>query len=255
MVNTRTIALVKEFEGYYKELSDGSCLAYLDRNATPRNPNYDHKAGGLWTIGWGSTGPGIKEGTRWTKEQANANLVSRLNGFEKELLTKLTVKLNENQLGALTSIAYNVGISGIRGLITRVNKDPGSAGPYFASYKYGTKNNRKVVLAGLVRRRTAERELYEWEVPSQVTAMSPEITQQRAMQGGLLASLGLGGLSWDQVHTFAQDHVGLVLIGVAVGAIAISKIAEWGYHKAFNQGTYIPVGTAPVPTIDETEAF
>ena len=255
MVNTRTIALVKEFEGYYKELSDGSCLAYLDRNATPRNPNYDHKAGGLWTIGWGSTGPGVKEGTRWTKEQANANLVSRLNGFEKELLTKLTVKLNENQLGALTSIAYNVGISGIRGLITRVNKDPGSAGPYFASYKYGTKNNRKVVLAGLVRRRTAERELYEWEDKAQVTALSPEIQSARVAQGGILGALGLGGLTWDQIHSFMQDHQGMVLISVALAGFGISYLWEHFLRRAFDKGTYVPEGTKAVPTIEETEAF
>lgn len=254
-INQKTINLVKEFEGYAKRLSDGRCLAYLDRNATPANPNYDHGAGGLWTIGYGATGPNIKEGTIWTQAQADSDLRNRLEEVARQIDEKLTVKINDNQRGALASIGYNVGVYGIRGLIAKVNADPDNAGPWFAAYKYGTVGDHKEVLPGLVRRRTAERELYEWEDKSQVIAMSPEINTQQWMQGGILTSLGLGGMSWEQIHSFAQDHVGMVLIAVAIGSIAISKVAEWGYHKAFDKGTYIPVGTKPEPTVEEVEAF
>jgi lysozyme len=254
-INKRTIALVKEFEGYMDRLPDGRCMAYLDRNATQANPNYDHKAGGLWTIGYGATGPGITKGTIWTQAQADADLGNRLEKHAQEVDAQLTVKVNPNQRGALASISYNVGTYGIRGLIAKVNEDPDNAGPYFAAYKYGTQDGQKVVLRGLVRRRTAERELYEWEDKKQVAAMSPEINTAQRIQGGILASLGLGGLSWDQIHSFMQDHQGMVLIGVALGAFALTKIWEWGYHKAFDKGTYVPTGTKPVPTDDEMEAL
>ena len=255
MINNKTIQLVKEYEGYGDRLSDGRCIAYLDRNATPENPNYDHKAGGLWTIGYGATGPSITKGTIWTQAQADADLGRRLEKHAQEVDAKLTVKVNENQRGALASISYNVGTYGIRGLIAKVNQDPNNAGPYFAAYKYGTENGQKVVLRGLVRRRAAERELYEWEDKKEVTQMSPEIQQAQWFQGGILGTLGLGGLSWEQIHSFMQDHQGLILIGVALGAYGISYLWRRSFHKAFDQGTYVPVGTKPVPTEEDVEAF
>jgi len=254
-INQRTLDLVKEFEGYHKRLSNGSCIAYLDVYATKANPFYDKKAGGLWTIGYGATGADVKEGTVWTQAQADADLVRRLNEKGAEVLSKLTVSVNDNQYGALASIAYNVGTYGIRGLIAKVNADPENAGPYFAAYKYGTVKGRKTVLPGLVRRRTAERELYEWEDKAQVTALSPEIQGARVAQGGFLGALGLGGLSWDQIHSFMQYHEGMVLIGVAFAGSGVAYLWEHFLRKAFEKGTYIPEGTKAVPTIEETEAF
>lgn len=255
MVNNKTIELVKEFEGYADRLADGRCMAYLDRNATKSNPYYDHEAGGLWTIGYGATGPGIHKGTIWTQSQADADLGRRLEETAKAIDKQLTVDINENQRGALASIGYNVGVYGIRGLIAKVNQDPENAGPYFAAYKYATEGDHKVVLRGLVRRRTAERELYEWEDKSQVTKMSPEIQKAQVAQGGILATLGLGGLSWDQIHSFMQDHQGMVLIGVALVGFGISYAWEHYLRKAFDKGTYVPAGTRPEPTQEEVEAF
>src|SRR5687768_15991119 len=55
------LALIKEFEGCHKVRSDGMIEAYPDPAS----------GGDPWTIGWGSTGPGIRKGTVWTQEQAD----------------------------------------------------------------------------------------------------------------------------------------------------------------------------------------
>jgi len=66
--------------------------------------------GDPWTIGWGSTGPGITEGTVWTKEQADADLLSRLSELSFRINQDLRIGMNYNQIGACISLAYNIGI-------------------------------------------------------------------------------------------------------------------------------------------------
>jgi lysozyme len=251
MVNTRTIALVKEFEGYGKKLADGRCLAYLDRNATPENANYDHTAGGLWTIGYGATGSNVREGTIWTQAQADNDLGVRLEQFARQVDAKLTVKVNENQRGALASIAYNIGVYGIRGLIDHVNQDPSNAGQYFMAYNHGHVNGVLAVMAGLTRRRAAERELYEWETIKEVKALSPQMQQADTVQTGLAAGgFSIAGI-WSylpQVQEMARDHIGLILLSVLGMGFGVSYLWKRGFHVAFNDGSYVPVGTKPVPT-------
>lgn len=257
-INQRTVNLVKEFEGYEDRLPNGSCMSYLDQNATPANPNYDHASGGLWTIGYGATGPGITKGTIWTQDQADSDLAVRLDEKGKEVLAKLTVSVNDNQYGALSSIAYNVGTYGIRGLLAKVNQDPGNAGPYFAAYKYGTVGGQHAVMAGLVRRRTAERELYEWETASEVVAITPPLQDANKVQTATgVGAFSIAGL-WQylpQVKEFMADHNGIILLGVVGAVFGVTELYKWRQHQAFDNGTLVPVGAKPVPTIEDTEAF
>lgn len=62
-----------------------------------------------WTIGYGATGPGIRRGTVWTKEQAEQDLHARILDIAQTVLDEVQVPLTENQLAALISWIYNVG--------------------------------------------------------------------------------------------------------------------------------------------------
>lgn len=65
---------------------------------------------GVWTIGWGSTGVGIGPGVEWTQEEADQRLQKDVEAFEEGVKKLVKVQLNQNQLAALTSFAYNCGL-------------------------------------------------------------------------------------------------------------------------------------------------
>ena len=92
-------ALVKPFEGYHKRLPDGGCMAYPDPG-TGREP---------WTIGWGTTGPEVKQDTVWTEQQAQSALDRELMGKALGVL-KYSPQLGaeaEKRFAAIISFAYN----------------------------------------------------------------------------------------------------------------------------------------------------
>ena len=88
----KAMDIIKEFEGC--ELK-----AYLD-------------GGGVWTIGYGSTGPDIIEGLVWTQEQAEEGLVNYFNEMVEDIrdAVKFPDLLSENMLCAICSLVYNIGI-------------------------------------------------------------------------------------------------------------------------------------------------
>lgn len=130
------ISLIKSFEGC--SLTAYKCPA------------------GVWTIGYGHTA-GVYEGMSITQRQADDFLKADLEKYEKYVKdTKLT--LNQNQFDALVSFTYNCGNGNLKMLIK--NRTLAEIAEALLLYK---KSNGKV-LAGLVRRRTAERELFLKEI-------------------------------------------------------------------------------------------
>lgn len=65
---------------------------------------------GIYTIGWGSTGPDIGVGLRWTQAQADERFQEDLDKFMHGVLELVKVSLAANQIAALTSFAYNIGL-------------------------------------------------------------------------------------------------------------------------------------------------
>ena len=130
------ISLIKSFEG--------CCLTAYKCPA------------GVWTIGYGHTA-GVTEGMSITQKQADDLLKADLEKYEKYVEdTKLT--LNQNQFDALVSFTYNCGNGNLKTLIK--NRTLAEIAEALLLYK---KSNGKV-LSGLVRRRTAERELFLKEI-------------------------------------------------------------------------------------------
>lgn len=113
---------------------------------------------GVWTIGWGRT-TNVKRGDTCTQAQADAWLHAEYDAFERKVRALVKVPVTDNQLGALVSFAYNVGVGalGSSTLLKLLNaKDYAGAADQFA--RWNKSGGR--VLAGLTKRRASEAALF-----------------------------------------------------------------------------------------------
>jgi len=90
-VSARGRAIIKQFEGFRAD-------AYQD-------------VVGVWTIGFGFT-RGVQPGQHMTLQQAEARLITELLGYEQAVLSGCTIPPNQNQLDAMCSLAWNIGVTG-----------------------------------------------------------------------------------------------------------------------------------------------
>lgn len=113
---------------------------------------------GVWTIGYGAT-RGVSAVMSITAEQAERMLQNDLGRFEPDLDRLVQVPLSQNQWDALMSFVYNLGAAnlGSSTLLKLLNSgDYASAADQFPRWnKAGGQ-----VLAGLTKRRAAERQLF-----------------------------------------------------------------------------------------------
>ncbi|MGH6803602.1 MAG: glycoside hydrolase family protein [Methyloceanibacter sp.] len=118
---------------------------------------------GIWTVGYGHTGPDVYPGLEISKPEAEQLLADDLRESEEGVRELVAVPLNDNQFAALVSFAFNAGGGALKGstLRRKLNKKDykGAAGE-FPKWIYGTIKGKKVLLPGLVRRRAQERNLF-----------------------------------------------------------------------------------------------
>jgi len=133
------LALIRQFEGL-------RLRAYKDAIGKP-------------TIGWGTT-RGVKMGQEISKERAEELLREDVARFEEYVERMVTVPLTQGQWDALVSWVYNLGPTnlGSSTMLRRLN-----AGDYASAAAELERWTRAggQVLAGLVRRRAAERALFD----------------------------------------------------------------------------------------------
>lgn len=114
---------------------------------------------GIWTIGYGHTGPDVHEGQVITKDEALALLGKDLTSHVLQASGYIAVDVTQNQFIALTSFIYNIGVGAFRDstLLKLLNRGDiqGAADQFLLWNKAGGK-----VLAGLTRRREAERSMF-----------------------------------------------------------------------------------------------
>lgn len=110
---------------------------------------------GVWTIGWGSTGPGITRGVVWTQAQADSRLASDVRKFADGVFGAVTASANENQLGAMISLAYNIGLGAFRSSTMLRLFNAGDISGARAQFQRWNKAGGKVV-NGLTNRRNDE---------------------------------------------------------------------------------------------------
>jgi GH24 family phage-related lysozyme (muramidase) len=113
---------------------------------------------GVWTVGFGHT-KGVQPGDKITEEQATDFLRIDVAEASDAVARLVTVALSQNQRDALISLVYNIGSGAFEGstLLRKLNAgDHAGAADEFTRWNKGGGR----VLAGLVKRRAAERELF-----------------------------------------------------------------------------------------------
>ena len=117
---------------------------------------------GINTIGYGHTGSAAFTGNKITAGQANTLLNLDMATAQKPL-KPFNEALNPNQLAALTSFVFNVGVGAFQGSTLRqklIARDYRAAANQLTRWNKGTINGQKVELRGLTKRRAEERELF-----------------------------------------------------------------------------------------------
>ena len=114
---------------------------------------------GVWTIGYGHTGPDVKAGLTITQQQAEQLLINDPARFTHGVTALVTVKINQKQFDALVSFAYNLGLGSLQQstLLRLLN-----AGNFQAAADQFPRWDRAggKEVAGLLARRNAERALF-----------------------------------------------------------------------------------------------
>ena len=114
---------------------------------------------GKWTIGYGHTGPDVKPGLTITQQQAEQLLINDLVQFERRVNDLVTVQINQNQFDALVSFSYNLGVGALQKSTLLRLLNAGSYQPAADEFPRWKRAGGNVV-AGLTRRRYAERQLF-----------------------------------------------------------------------------------------------
>lgn len=183
---------------------------------------------GVPTIARGRT-QGVKMGDTCTLEEADKWFCEDLTTFADGVRAKLTRPASANELGALTSLAYNIGLGGFaRSTVLRKHNE----GDYQAAARAFALWNKAggQVIPGLTARRAREAALYLTpddgiETLPLPQAVEPEstLTQSPIAQSGVLSILG--GVTAALTAVIdpikdATDKLGLEPL-VVIGAVAV----------------------------------
>jgi lysozyme len=220
MIPVKAIKLIKKYESL-------KLVAYLC-------------PAGVWTVGFGATGPAIVAGLVWTEEQANQRLIQDVDKFAQGV-AKICPESTPLQHGAMVCLAFNIGLGAFKkSSVARLHKQKKYAE---AAQAFGLWNKAGgKVLKGLVKRRAEEAAMYlegcsiepQAPGPTQAEGERPSRTIAGASIGGgaVVASQAAdiaNQLTWVQEQLVglapylpmisnALVVVGLIGIGVALWA-------------------------------------
>ena len=143
-INSEGLAIIKDFEGY-------SASVY-------------QCPGGIWTIGWGATwdinGDPVTADHPAIDKDIATQLLSREVAHAEYAVNKLIkAELTENMFSACVSLAYNIGSGNFQASTLRSKLNRGDYQGAADEFPKWRRSGGKI-LAGLVRRRAAERALF-----------------------------------------------------------------------------------------------
>lgn len=217
---------------------------------------------GKWTCGWGET-DGVGPNTRWTKEYADQRFCDSLKERADAVRNLITRQTNENELGALVSLSYNIGVNALaKSTVMRLHNKGESIG---ASRAFGLFNKfrnpatgKLEVSRGLESRRKSESALYLMpadddemavDMPQEV-AQESRLAQSPIAQGGAVTgtvgALGLMSSIGDQANQASgviysvQGIIGQVaqFIGFTpsqIGFCVLIGVGVWVAYTRFKQ--------------------
>lgn len=115
---------------------------------------------GVWTCGWGETGPGIGPYTKWTQEIADSILRHTASLVLADLIdaSPSLVDASTNRIAALADFVYNLGIGAYKKSSLKLRVDQGNWASAATEIKKWDKCKGEP-LAGLTRRRAIEAEM------------------------------------------------------------------------------------------------
>jgi lysozyme len=155
-----TMAIGAKAEELIKKFEADDINKYLDAYIDPV---------GIPTIGYGSTynydaKRKVRLGDSITVQKAIEWLRKETKTIAPQIKALVKVPINQNQLDSLTSFVYNVGIGAFKSstLLRLLNNGApkSEVAAQFDRWNKGTVNGQKVILPGLVRRRSEEKALF-----------------------------------------------------------------------------------------------
>lgn len=189
---------------------------------------------GVWTIGWGET-DGVRPGDMCTKEEADRWLLEAVTERAKAVQRMCTVEPSENELGAMVSLAYNIGLEGLRK--STVLRQHNAGNRQAAARAFGLWNKARnprtgqlEVLDGLTARRARESALYLTpDDPADASTMPQAVTAESSLarspiNAGGAAAIGMGGLTAvTQVADQVQEASGVL----ATVKASVAQVADF----------------------------
>lgn len=213
-INQESLDLIKSFEGL--RLKAYKCPA--DR----------------WTVGYGLTtaaGIGVAVGpdTVVTEEQAEEYLLKVLEKFANNIKPGMTRAPTDNQFGAMLSLAYNIGPGAFLKSTCLKRFNAGDIDGAAQALTWFNKAGGKV-LNGLVRRRSAERELFLSDDVSETPTPQPDPERGPASSTTLQAAAGAavagGGGVITALSKLDPTAQYIVLCFAAFGALCIGWMVK-----------------------------
>lgn len=184
---------------------------------------------GIWTIGYGHTGPDVQPGMKISEHDAEELLKQDLRPAEDDVKRLVRVALNQNEFDALISFVYNVGAGGFGKSTARRRLNSGDRVGAAEAITWWNKATVAGVLrevTGLTRRRAAERALFLEPInppivsnndqiaensritPIEDAPRRPNLAESRSIQGAAVAGgAGVAASTMGRESAQQLDHL------------------------------------------------
>lgn len=177
---------------------------------------------GTLTIGYGHTDaagpPKVYVGQKITQTEADQFLGTDLAGVENSVNHLVKVPLNQNQFDALVSFEFNTGSLGKSSVLTLLNSgDYTTAAEHILLYNHAG----GVVVAGLTRRREAEKALFNTKVvaPTNVALNTTSVVVAAGTVGAAVS------------QSAPVQHSPLLFLGFIFAAVIIGGLVHWYLNR------------------------
>lgn len=199
---------------------------------------------GKLTIGWGET-DGVQPGDTISSAEADNRLLRDLIVRTAKVQELLTDPPLDNELGAMVSLAYNIGLENFKK--STVLRQHNAGNPLAAARAFGLWNKAKgSVLPGLTARRARESALYLTPDDDRLADMPQTIDKESSLGNSPITQSGIGsilsglaaaaaGLS-DQIKQVAADLATNPLYVVAAVALIAGGVVVYQRLKQRREG-------------------
>ena len=143
---------------------------------------------GVWTCGWGET-RGVTAGMVWTQQQADERFCESLTEFAEGVRKLCTNPPSDNELGAMVSLAYNIGLGGFARSTVLKKHNAGDYQSAARAFALWNKAGGQVV-RGLTLRRAKESAMYLTPDEGGIEAMPQRVDGESSLSQSPIAQSG-----------------------------------------------------------------